>query len=156
MSGKVSLILILLLGLVLAGWGKCDKEVIREKIPLPEVKSLREGKASIKESYARIQGGEVWLIDSYIAPFKKGSYQNPDPRRKRKLLLNKAEIKRIKSKVEERGYTLVPLRLYFNKRGLAKVEIGVARGKKLYDRREALKKKIQQREIERAMKPYKA
>lgn len=119
-----------------------------------EVKSIREGKISLQESYARFLGGELWLVAAYITPFEKGSYQNPPPTRNRKLLLNKAEIRRIRQKVEEKGYTLVPLKVYFNRRGLAKLEIAVARGKKLYDRREAIRKKFHDREIERAMKPY--
>jgi len=119
-----------------------------------EIKSLREGKASIQEAYARIDHDEVWLVDAHISPFEKGSYQNLPPKRKRRLLLNKSEIRKLKQQVERKGYTLVPLKIYFNSRGWAKVEIGVAKGKKIYDRREDIKEKIQEREIERGVKIF--
>jgi len=120
-----------------------------------EVKSLREGKVSIQEAYARIEGGEVWLCSAHISPFEKGSYQNLPPDRKRRLLLHKSEIRKIKQQVEQKGFTLIPLKIYFNLRGRAKLELALARGKKIYDRREDIKQRIEEREIERGIKPYK-
>ena len=117
-----------------------------------EVKSVRLGKISLQEAYARLESDEVFLVGAHIAPFEKGSDQNLPPTRKRRLLLNRVEIRRIKQKVLEKGYTLVPLRVYFNPRGLAKLELAVAKGKKLYDHREDIKRRIQEREMERAEK----
>lgn len=111
-----------------------------------EVKSLRQGKVNIGDAYARIKDGEVWLVDMHISPYEHGNVHNHDPLRPRKLLLHKQEIKRLLGKVQERGLTLIPLRIYF-KRGKAKVELAVARGKKIYDRREAIKRRDQEREI---------
>jgi len=119
-----------------------------------EVKSLREGKVSIQEAYARLDGNEIWLCSAHISPFEKGSYQNLPPDRKRRLLLNKSEIRKIKQQVEQKGFTLVPLKIYFNQRGRAKLELAVARGKKLFDRREDIKQRIEEREIQRVMKPF--
>ncbi|HHD12181.1 MAG TPA: SsrA-binding protein SmpB [Deltaproteobacteria bacterium] len=117
-----------------------------------EVKSLRAGRANINDSYVRITGGEAFLINTHISPYEKadGFGQN-EPRRPRKLLLHKREIKRLAGKTEQRGYTLIPLKLYF-KNGKAKVEIALAKGKKLHDRREALKRKTVDKEMERAVK----
>ncbi|HOL22011.1 MAG TPA: SsrA-binding protein SmpB [bacterium] len=117
----------------------------------PEVKSLREGKGSIKEAFGRIENGEVFIHNFYIAPYP-ASFEKPDPLRKKKLLLGKREIKRLSRKLEEKGLTLIPLAVYFNKRGLAKVEIALAKGKKLYDKREKIKERDVQRDIERRMK----
>jgi SsrA-binding protein len=115
-----------------------------------EVKSLREGQASLEEAYAKLENGEVWLIGSDIPEYSKGNRLNHKPKRPRKLLLHRAEINKFAGKATERGYTLVPLRMYF-KQGRAKVELAVARGKQLHDKREAQKKSDAQREIRRAM-----
>ncbi len=116
-----------------------------------EVKSIREGKANIKEAYADIRGGEAWLIGAHINPYSHGNITNHDPLRERKLLLNAREIDRLQGKIMEKGLTLIPLRLYLKGR-LVKLELGVGRGKKLVDKREDLKKKDQEREIQRAIK----
>lgn len=116
-----------------------------------EVKSLRQGKASFTDSFAYLQNGEVWLRELYIKPYEHGSYYNHDPRRPRKLLLNKKEIRALDKAVQQQGYTIVPLKLYF-KRGNAKVLIGVAKGKKQYDKRESIKEKDVKRQIQRNVK----
>ena len=113
-----------------------------------EVKSLRNSEANLKDSYAQIKNNEIFLINAYIAPYSKGSYFNQNPRKDRKLLLHKAEIKRLYTKVTQKGITLIPLRLYF-KGSLVKVELGLCRGKKTYDKRESLKQKDIQRTIDR-------
>lgn len=113
-----------------------------------EVKSIRMGKCSIKESFVRIDKGEVYAYGMHISPYEKGNIFNKDPLRTRKLLLHKTEINKIAGKIKEKGYTLVPLQVYF-KGSLVKVEIGLARGKKLYDKRQDIAKKDQQREVER-------
>lgn len=116
-----------------------------------EVKSIREGKANIKEAYADIRGGEIWLTGAHISPYSHGNISNHDPVRERRLLLNSREIHRLQGKVMEKGLTLVPLRLYLKGR-LIKLELGLGRGKKLVDKREDIKKRDQEREIQRAMK----
>ena len=116
-----------------------------------EVKSLRDGKATLKDSYARIVRGEAFLLNTHINPYSAANQFNHEPTRTRKLLLHKQEIRRLTGKVKERGLTLIALRLYF-KNGKAKVELGLARGKKLYDKRETLRKKDAQREVERSLK----
>ena len=116
-----------------------------------EVKSLRDGKANLKDSYARILKGEVFLLNAHISPYPAANQFNHEPDRTRKLLLHKKEIRRLTGKVKERGLTLIPLRLYFRD-GKAKVELGLARGKKLYDKREVLRRKVAQREVERSLK----
>ncbi|MEW6652511.1 MAG: SsrA-binding protein SmpB [Bacteroidota bacterium] len=116
-----------------------------------EVKSLRQGKAALVDSYAVIQQGEVWLLNANINVYDQGSYNNHDPLRKRKLLLNKSEIRKLTRAALEKGYTLIPLRLYF-KDGKAKVELGVASGKKKYDKREDIAKRDLQRETLRKFK----
>ena len=116
-----------------------------------EIKSVRGGKVSLREGYVKIDGGEAWLLDVHIAPYEHGSYYNLEPTRKRKLLLHRDEINRLRGKVNERGLTIVPLRLYL-KGGLAKVEIGLARGKKIYDKRTAIAERDAKRQIERALK----
>lgn len=115
-----------------------------------EVKSLREGIASLEDSYAKVEGGEVWLIGSEIPEYGTASRNNHKPKRQRKLLLHRREIERFAGKASQKGFTLVPLRLYF-KGGLAKVEIGVARGKQAHDKRQAEKKREAQRQIKQAM-----
>ena len=116
-----------------------------------EVKSVRMGKCSIKEAFIRIEKGEVYLYGMHINPYEKGNIFNKDPLRTRKLLLHRAEIEKLGSKIAEKGFTLVPLQVYF-KGSLVKVEIGLAKGKKLYDKREDIAKKDQKREMEREMK----
>ena len=118
-----------------------------------EVKSLRDGKANLMDSYARIDKGELFLVNAHISPYFAASQFNHDPTRKRKLLLHKQEVRRLTGKVKERGLTLIPLRLYF-KNGRAKVELGLARGKKMYDKRETLRKRVAQREVERSLKTH--
>ena len=116
-----------------------------------EVKSLRMGKCSIKEAFIRIERGEVFVYGMHISPYEKGNIFNKDPLRVRKLLLHRAEINKMEGKIAEKGFTLVPLRVYF-KGSLVKVEIGVAKGKKLYDKRQDIAKKDQKREAERDFK----
>lgn len=116
-----------------------------------EVKSIRDGKANIKEAYADVRGGEIWLTGAHISPYSHGNIVNHEPLRERKLLLNAIEIHRLQAKVMEKGLTLIPLRLYLKGR-LIKLELGVGRGKKLTDKREDLKKRDQEREILREMK----
>lgn len=117
-----------------------------------EVKSLRQGKASFNDSYCIIHKGEVWIKSLHIAEYSHGTVNNHDPLRDRKLLLNKREINKIIAKLKEKGYTLIPLRIFFNEKNLAKIEIGLAKGKKLYDKRETLKKRDTDREIKRLLK----
>jgi SsrA-binding protein len=116
-----------------------------------EVKSLREGKVNLKDSYVIIKGGEVFLLNCHISPYSHGNIMNHDPLRTRKLLLHKKEISRLSGKVIAKGYTLIPLKLYF-KDSFAKVEIGLAKGKKLFEKRDTIKEREARREIERAMK----
>ena len=116
-----------------------------------EVKSLRMGKCSIKESFIRIEHGEVYVYGMHISPYEKGNIFNKDPLRPKKLLLHKREIMKLLGKIKEKGYTLVPLQVYFTS-GRAKIEIGLAKGKKLYDKREDIAKKDQRRESERDFK----
>ena len=117
-----------------------------------EVKSLRERAASLDEAYARIDRGELWLVDSHISSYRFGHTTNHDPKRRRKLLLHARELRKLKPIVEKKGQTLVPLQIYFNSRGLAKVTLAVARGKKVADKRQALKARDDQREIRRAIR----
>jgi SsrA-binding protein len=117
-----------------------------------EVKSIREGSMSLAESFARIDGGEVFLVGCHIPEYRAGGWTNHDPLRKRKLLLHRREIEKLRARVEEKGLTLVPLRLYFSGRGLAKLELGVCRGKQSHDKREAVKSREAAREIEREMR----
>ena len=116
-----------------------------------EVKSIRDGKASLNEAFAYLQNGEVWLKNMYIKPYKFGSYANHDERRNRKLLLKRKEIREIDKHINQKGFTLVPLKLYF-KGGYAKILVGVARGKKQYDKREDIKAQDTKRELERKYK----
>jgi SsrA-binding protein len=116
-----------------------------------EVKSLRQGRVSLQDAYADVQNGEVYLLHAHIDQYEQGNRFNHDPERPRKLLLHKQEIRRLIGKVQERGLTLIPTRMYFS-RGKAKVEIGVAKGKKNYDKRQDLKRRTAQREIDRALR----
>ena len=116
-----------------------------------EVKSMRMGKCSIKESFVQIDKGEVFVYGMHVSPYEKGNIFNKDPLRTRKLLLHQYEIRKIAGKIAEKGYTLVPLKVYF-KGSLVKVEIGIAKGKKLYDKRETIAKKDHRREAEREFK----
>ena len=116
-----------------------------------EVKSLREGKVSLRESFAQFENNELYLMNMHISPYAFGNIFNVDPKRRRKLLLHKREIYRLKGQVQEKGLTLVPLRIYF-KRGYAKIELALAKGKKLYDKRRALAEKDAQREMEKEIK----
>lgn len=116
-----------------------------------EVKSLREGKANLKDSYALIKGNEIFLLNCHISPYSHGNIQNHDPLRTRKLLLHRKEINKLWGKLTQKGLTLIPLKIYF-KKGKAKVEIGLCKGKKQYEKREVLKEKEARREIERHLK----
>src|SRR5579872_6017829 len=118
-----------------------------------EVKSLRDGNAQLKDSYATIKDGEVWLIGAYIAPYPAASRENHDPERSRKLLMHRGEIEKLTGSLNERGFTLVPTRIYFSgERSRAKVEIALARGKDLYDKRETIKKRDMAREVQRELR----
>ena len=117
-----------------------------------EVKSLREGKASFNDSYCLIHKGEMWLKSLHIAEYSHGTTNNHDPIRDRKLLLQKREISKIEGKLKEKGYTLIPLRIFFNEKNLIKVEIGLGKGKKLHDKRETIKKRDVEREMKRFIK----
>jgi SsrA-binding protein len=123
-------------GIVLEGW---------------EVKSLREGNAQITEAYARLRGGEVFLVGATFGRYDKGGYALMDPNRPRKLLLHKREIRQLRAAIDEKGCTLVPLSLYFS-RGMAKVEIAVAKGKKLHDKRQDIRKRDAKREVDRELR----
>ncbi|MBF1269617.1 MAG: SsrA-binding protein SmpB [Oribacterium parvum] len=116
-----------------------------------EVKSLRLGQASIKESFCQIRNGECFIVGMHINPYERGNIFNKDPLRDRKLLLHRREIDRLLGKIKEQGYTLMPLRLYF-KGSLVKLDMGLSRGKKIYDKREDMKKKAQRRELEKEFK----
>lgn len=117
-----------------------------------EVKSLREGRASFNDSYCLIHKGEIWIKSFHIGEYSHGTVNNHDPLRDRKLLLQKREIKKIEGKLKEKGYTLIPLRVFLNDKNLLKVEIGLGKGKKLHDKRESIKQKDVQREIKRFLK----
>ncbi len=119
-----------------------------------EVKSLRAGGGDLNGSYARIENEQCWLVGAGIAPYEQAGSRQHEPARKRKLLLHKTEIRRIKGKLEQRGFTLVPLRIYFNDRGLAKIELALARGKRQYDKRQTIAARDQKRDVDRSMKKY--
>jgi len=128
-----------------------------------EVKSLRSGGGDLngsyariegEHSYARIEGEQCWLVGAGIAPYEQAGDRQHEPTRKRKLLLHKAEIRRIRGKLEQRGFTLVPLRIYFNDRGFAKAELALARGKRQYDKRQTIAARDQKRDVDRSMKKY--
>ena len=118
-----------------------------------EVKSLRQGRANLKDSYARIKDGEIFIYQMHISPYPFAHYDNHDPLRPRKLLLHKREIKQLYGKVNERGLTLIPLKLYFQN-GKAKMSLALASGKRKYDKREAIRRRDEQREMERTRKQY--
>ena len=118
-----------------------------------EIKSIRKGSANLKDSYARIKNGEVFLTNMFISTYEEGNRFNHDERRERKLLLNKKEIYKIRDKIEKEGYSLIPVRLYL-KNGRAKLEIGIAKGKKNYDKRQSLKEKDIKREMQKTMNKY--
>lgn len=120
-----------------------------------EVKSLRAGKANIKDGYAKIHDGEVFLYNVNISTYSHATYDAPDAERVRKLLLKKSEIKKLIGKIQERGFSLIPLKIYFISSGKAKIELGLGRGKKLYDKRATLKKKDSERDLARTMSSYK-
>ena len=117
-----------------------------------EVKSIRAGRVNVKESYAMVENGEVFIYNMHISPYEQGNIYNVDPIRKRKLLLNKREIRKLEAQVMQKGYTLIPLTVYINEDGLVKVELALGKGKKLYDKREDIAKKDAMRKIERRVK----
>jgi SsrA-binding protein len=117
-----------------------------------EIKSIRKGKASIRESYCQFKKEELFVVNMHIAEYKYGSRWNHEPKRERKLLLHKKELKKISTKVKEKGFTLIPISLFVTEKGLAKVEIALAKGKKLYDKRESLKRKDTDRENTKRIK----
>ena len=117
-----------------------------------EVKSLREGRVSMIDSHARMIRGELILFHLHIGEYSKGTYANHDPLRPRKLLLHKRELRKLSGRIEEKGLTLIPLKIYFNERGLAKVQIGLARGKKMYDKRRDIAERDVKRDMERSLR----
>ncbi|MBO9682890.1 MAG: SsrA-binding protein SmpB, partial [Flavisolibacter sp.] len=117
-----------------------------------EVKSLREGKASFNDSYCIFNKGELWIKSFHISEYSHGTVNNHDPVRERKLLLSKRELKKLEAKIKEKGYTIIPLRLFFNEKKLAKLEIGLGKGKKLHDKRETIKQRDTERELKRYVK----
>jgi SsrA-binding protein len=117
-----------------------------------EVKSLRENRATLRDAFATVRAGEVWLHHLHISPYSHGNRSNVDPDRPRKLLLHKSEIRYLIGKTKEKGFTLVPLKMYFAENGLAKVELGLVRGKKLYDKRDTIAKRDQERDVQRALR----
>ena len=119
-----------------------------------EVKSLRDGTADLSGSYARIEDEQCWLVGAGIAQYQQAGSRQHEPTRKRKLLLHKTEIRRIRTKLEQRGFTLVPLRIYFNDRGLAKTELALAKGKRQFDKRQTITERDQKRDVDRSMKKY--
>lgn len=119
-----------------------------------EIKSIREGKANLTDAYCFFKNEELWIKNLHISPYEHGSYSNHEPKRDRKLLLQKKQLTKIQSKTKEKGVTLIPVKLYLNERGFAKIEIGLARGKKLFDKRESLKQAEAKRDISREMKRF--
>ena len=129
-----------------------DKYVAGIMLTGTEVKSLREGKASFNDSYCILNKGELWIKSFHISEYSHGTVNNHDPVRERKLLLNKRELKKLEAKIKEKGYTIIPLRLFFNEKNLAKLEIGLGKGKKLHDKRETIKQRDTERELKRYIK----
>ena len=129
-----------------------DKYVAGIMLTGTEVKSLREGKASFTDSYCIFNKGELWIKSFHISEYSHGTVNNHDPVRERKLLLNKRELKKLEAKIKEKGYTIIPLRLFFNEKNLAKLEIGLGKGKKLHDKRETIKQRDTERELKRYIK----
>ena len=117
-----------------------------------EVKSIRNGKVSFNDAYCLLNKGEAWIKSLHIAEYSHGNINNHEPMRDRKLLLQRREIRKIESKLKEKGYTLIPLRIYFNEKALVKIEIGLAKGKKLHDKRETIRQKDAEREMKRSLK----
>ncbi len=117
-----------------------------------EIKSVRKGAVNLKDSFAKIEDGEVWLYSCHISPYEQGNRYNKEPERKRKLLLNKKEILKMSGKIKKEGYTIIPLSMFIGDGGFAKLEIALAKGKKLFDKRDDIAKKTQTRDIQRAMK----
>lgn len=117
-----------------------------------EVKSLREGGVNFTDSFARVDGGEVFLYNLHISPYAQASHLNVEPARPRKLLLHKREISKVSGQIAQKGFILIPTKIYFNKRGFAKVELALGKGKKVYDRREDIKKRDLEREVKRAVR----
>ena len=117
-----------------------------------EVKSIRQGKVSLKESYAEIKGGEAFLVNCHISPYESASWFNHDPRRERKLLLHRREIKRLTGKIQEKGLTLVPTKVFFNDKGKVKIEVALAKGKRAYQKRETIRERDRDRELRAELK----
>jgi len=120
-----------------------------------EVKSLRAGRVNLRDGYVKIKNGEAWLLNVHISPYAFATYDAPDPMRERKLLLSAREIKKLIGKVQEKGFALIPIKIYFTGKGLAKLGLGLCKGKTLYDKRHSLKKKEADREMDRLRKTYK-
>jgi SsrA-binding protein len=129
-----------------------DKYVAGIVLTGTEVKSLREGKANFNDSYCIFHKGELWIRSFHISEYSHGTINNHDPVRERKLLLNKRELKKLQAKIKEKGYSIIPLRLYFNEKNLVKLEIGLGKGKKLHDKRETIKQRDTDREVKRYVK----
>lgn len=129
-----------------------DKFVAGMALLGTEVKSLRTGRASFNDSYCLFQKGELWIKSLHIAEYSHGTVNNHDPVRDRKLLLTKRELKKLEAKIKEKGYTIIPLRIFFTDKNLAKLEIGLAKGKKLHDKRETIKQRDTERELKRYIK----
>ncbi len=119
-----------------------------------EIKSIRNGKASLAESYCTFKGDELFVVGMHIAEYDKGTYNNHDPKRDRKLLLTARELRKFKAKVQEKGFTIIPVLLFINEKGLAKLDIALARGKHYYDKRETLKTKDSKRDVEKQLKGF--
>ena len=129
-----------------------DKYVAGIQLLGTEVKSLRAGRANFNDSYCLFHGGELYIRSFHISEYSHGTVNNHDPIRERKLLLNRRELKKIEAKLKEKGYTIVPLRLFFNEKNLAKLEIGLGKGKKLHDKRDSIKQRESDRELKRYIK----
>jgi len=129
-----------------------DKYVAGIVLTGTEVKSLREGKANFNDSYCIFNKGELYIHSFHISEYSHGTVNNHDPIRERKLLLNKRELKKLQAKIKEKGYTIIPLRLFFNEKNLVKLEIGLGKGKKLHDKRETIKQRDTERELKRYVK----
>lgn len=129
-----------------------DKYVAGLVLAGTEVKSLRAGKASFNDSYCYFHKGELWIKSLHIAEYSHGTSNNHNPLRERKLLLHKKELKKIEARIKEKGYTMVPLRIFFSEKGLAKMELGLGKGKKIYDKRETIKQRDSDREMKRFLK----
>jgi len=129
-----------------------DKYVAGMVLTGTEVKSLRDGRASFNDAYCYFHKGELWIKSLHIAEYSHGTVNNHDPLRERKLLLQKRELRKLEAKMKEKGYTIVPLKIFFNEKGLAKLEIGLGKGKKMYDKRESIKTRNVERQMKRFLK----